>query len=183
MVERCNTSLKSMITAHVRAERDDWDEHLWAVVAAYNATEHQSTGFTPFFLFHSRCEDPRLPTDLVYGEMEIPRVQLCPASYAEQQKVKMVNAFELASQKLRKSATTQARAHDLGGLKVREYRVGDLVWKYYPPYANQKLGKPWTGPWTVLQVRSPWQVRISLDAERAKSIWVNAACLKPVHEL
>ena len=140
MVERCNRSIKSMISTHVREERDDWDRFLWTVIMAYNATEHKSTGFTPFFLFHSRCEDPRLPTDLVYGRMEVPRIQVCPATYAETQKVKMINAFELAKKTLHKSATSQSRGHDLGGLKVRHYSVGDMVWRFYPPPGSTQTG-------------------------------------------
>ena len=182
MVERCNRSLKCLISTHVGDDRNDWDEHLWAVVMAYNATEHKSTGFTPFYLFHSRCEEPRLPTDLVYGRVEVPRIRVCPPTYAENQKYIMAKAFERARRELQRSATTQARGHDSGGLKVRKYQVGDKVWRFYPPHANLKLGKAWTGPWEVVDCQSDWQIKIALPQRPNKPIWVNAACLKPVYE-
>ena len=182
MVERCNRTILGMIAHYVGQSRDDWDEHLWSVVMAYNATPHRSTGFTPFFLFHSRCEDPRLPTDLAYGRSEIPRARVCAAEYAETQRGRMIHAFDLAARHLNRSATSQARCHDLGGLKVRKYLVGDRVWRFYPPAANQKLGKSWTGPWVVEAVQSDWQVKIARPTARDRPIWVNATCLKRVVE-
>ena len=73
MVGRCTRSIMGMITHFVGDNRNDWGEHLWAVVMACNATCHRSAGFTPFFLFHSHCEDTNLPTDLVHGRSEIAR--------------------------------------------------------------------------------------------------------------
>ena len=35
---------------------------------------------------------------------------------------------------------------------MREFKIGDQVWWYYPPAANQKLKYPWTGPFKVLDV-------------------------------
>ena len=35
---------------------------------------------------------------------------------------------------------------------MREYQVGQQVWWFYPPCANQKLKYPWTGPFKVTQV-------------------------------
>jgi hypothetical protein len=44
VVEQCNGMILDMITHFVADKRHDWDEHLWAVVMAYNATHHKSTG-------------------------------------------------------------------------------------------------------------------------------------------
>jgi len=43
----------------------DWDECLAAVMAAYRATPHESTGYSPNRLFLGR--EVRMPLDLVMG--------------------------------------------------------------------------------------------------------------------
>jgi hypothetical protein len=76
------------------------------------------------------------------------------------------------------SATSQAKMYNQGGLKLRDYQVGDKVWRFYPPKANLKLGKSWTGPWTVERVMSKWLIQIRRDD--GSSTRVHASCLKPV---
>ena len=107
--------------------RDDWDRHLWAVVMAYNFTHHISTGQTPFLLFHSRCEEPMLPADLMYGHSRPDSPRVCPAEYAKIQKQAIISSFSLARARLRVSASSQAKMYYQGGLKLREYRLGDKV--------------------------------------------------------
>ena len=92
----------------------------------------------------------------------------------------MINAFELARQNLHRSATAQAQYHERGGLKVRDYQVGDMVWRFYPPRANQKLGKPWHGPYVVEAVLPDWLVQIAKPDARDRPLWVHASCLKHV---
>ena len=75
-----------MIKHYVNENRDDWDWHLWAVVMAYNFTRHSSTGQTLFLLFHSRCEEPMLSVDLMYGHTRPDSLRVCPAEYLEIQK-------------------------------------------------------------------------------------------------
>jgi hypothetical protein len=36
------------------------------------------------------------------------------------------------------------------GLKPRSFEKNILVWRWYPPLANAKLGLGWTGPYEVL---------------------------------
>ena len=43
----------------------------------------------------------------------------------------------------------QQRGQVQGGLKMREYHVGQQVWWYYPLSVNHKLKYPWTGPFEV----------------------------------
>ena len=35
---------------------------------------------------------------------------------------------------------------------MREFKIGEQVWWYFPPTANQKLKYPWTGPFEVTDV-------------------------------
>ena len=72
----------------------------------------------------------------------------------------------------------QQRGQIQGGLKMREYLVGQKVWWYNPPSANQKLKYPWTGPYEVTDVaRDRNVVRIKGPDQDS---WVHASSLKPV---
>ena len=72
----------------------------------------------------------------------------------------------------------QQRGQIQGGSKMREYHVGQLVWWYYPPAANQKLKYPWTGPFEVTDVTRDRNVLSSKG--HGSDSWVHASSLKPV---
>ena len=61
---------------------------------------------------------------------------------------------------------------------MREYKVWQEVWWYYPPSANQKLKYPWTGPFKVTQVTKCRNVACIIGYGR--NSWVYASSLKPV---
>jgi len=61
---------------------------------------------------------------------------------------------------------------------MNEYQVGQQVWWYYPPSANQKLKYPWTGPFKVTQVTKCRNVVGILGS--GHNSCVHASSLKPV---
>jgi len=65
VVERFHRTLNSMLAKTVSESQRDWDERLPLVLAAYRATPHESTGFTPNRLFLGH--EVRMPIDLVMG--------------------------------------------------------------------------------------------------------------------
>jgi len=65
LVERFHRTLNFILAKVVNENQKDWDEHLPYAVAAYRATPHESTGYTPNVLFLSR--ENRAPIDLIYG--------------------------------------------------------------------------------------------------------------------
>ena len=50
-----------MIAKHTEEHPDDWDKQLGFVAMTYNSVNHDSTGYTPFFL--SRGREMQLPVD------------------------------------------------------------------------------------------------------------------------
>jgi transposase InsO family protein len=54
MVERFHRTLNAMIGKVVAANQRDWDERLQTVVAAYRASVHEATGYTPNLLMLNR---------------------------------------------------------------------------------------------------------------------------------
>ena len=66
MVERFHRTLNSILGKVIAHNQRDWDQHLPYAVAAYRATIHESTGYSPNFLFLGR--EARAPLDVVMGE-------------------------------------------------------------------------------------------------------------------
>ncbi len=63
--ERFNRTLIDMLGTLEHPKKSDWAAHIGPLVHAYNATRHDTTGQTPFFLMFGR--EPRLPVDLAFG--------------------------------------------------------------------------------------------------------------------
>jgi len=64
----------------VSENQQDWDNHVAYVLAAYNATEHSSTGYSPNMMVYGR--ELRFPNELMYvdvGDDEISSVN--PVGY------------------------------------------------------------------------------------------------------
>ena len=49
----------------MQRRKEDWRAHVAPLVHAHNATRHDSTGQSPFFLMFGR--QPRLPIDVALG--------------------------------------------------------------------------------------------------------------------
>ncbi len=62
LVERLNKTLKSVLSAYINLEHDDWDEGVAMAAFAINSAR-QSTRYTPFELLYGRS--PALPIDYV----------------------------------------------------------------------------------------------------------------------
>jgi hypothetical protein len=61
--ERGFQTTTTMLRHYCNEERDDWDEHLWAVEFAYNDSLHEAIGTTPFQADLGR--DPATPVQLL----------------------------------------------------------------------------------------------------------------------
>ena len=124
------------------------------------------------------CRDPDLPSDLLFGRSRAQLGGHCAIEYCEKQKAHAQQIFASVREKLERSAIFQKHYHSRMGLHLKEYKVGDEVWWYYPPTANKKLGLSWLGPFTVVQVNQPGHtVKIS-SLNRLQ--WVHASGLKHV---
>ena len=65
MTERYNRTLMNMFGRLKEHQKADWKSHLPTLTHAYNATEHENDGFSPFFLMFGR--HPRLAIDAFLG--------------------------------------------------------------------------------------------------------------------
>ena len=89
----------------------------------------------------------------------------------------MEQSFDHARKFLNKSFQWQNKSHDQK-LKSRDYSMGDWVWRWYPPKANQKLGLGWTGPYLVTGKGGGTSIQIQKDAQAPK-VMVHSDDLKP----
>jgi len=67
-IERFHRTLNSMVAKVIDQNQRDWDERLSAVMTAYRAAKHDSTGYSPNFLVLGR--ENRAPVDLVLGKID-----------------------------------------------------------------------------------------------------------------
>lgn len=175
LIERFNRTLISMLSMFVDQNQQDWDDHLPYVMAAYRATQHKSTGVSPNLLMLNREID--CPIDLMVGSPPSYQQTECPIRYIEWVKSAMSGAFEFTHQQLGLAASRQKRDYNRG-LKPREFKEGDWVWRWYPPTANQKLGLGWVGPYLIVKRLSYLTYRIQ-KSEDSRPLVVHVDHLKP----
>ena len=157
IVERLNRTLIQMLSSFVNEHQDNWDDILPYVMSAYRATVHESTNCSPdlMFLGHEKM----MPIDLIVGGPPKDQVPQCPNAYVEWVREATTIAHEFARKHLQKAAERQKRNYDAAA-KYRKFPIGTWVWYYYPPKAQQKLGRGWTGPYLVVETITDVNFRI-----------------------
>ena len=140
-----------MLAKSVNDSQKNWDDRVYLVLAAYRASVHESTGFTPNRLFLGR--EVRLPVDLVMGLHPDENEDLRPADdYLRQLQHDSAEAFQIARNRLRTSAIRRKKYYDIKTRPV-EFKVGDWVWYFYPRrFASKsaKWSKSYKGPYLIV---------------------------------
>ena len=156
LIERFHRTLNAMLGKIVSNHQRDWDEVLPHVLAAYRASTHEVTGYSPNRLLYGR--ENRAPLDLVYGRPPEPEpVSATYSSYVDDLTERMETAYREVRQHLRRAA--ERRKHDYD-LRVRPatFSAGDSVW-YFTPRRYQGRSPKWQklycGPYEVLKRCGP----------------------------
>ena len=117
------------------------------------------------------------PIDLMAGQPPgTPEVE-CPIQYVGWVKSATAQAFEYAYSWLGVAASRQKRNYDRG-LKPREYKRGDWIWRWYPPTAGVKLGLGWVGPYLVIRKITYLEYYIQKDVN-SRPFTIHADDMKP----
>ena len=91
---------------------------------AYNCTQHESTGYSPYYLMFGR--HPRLPVDLAFGLDIEPSKPKSTLQYTKSLWDRLKQAYELALGQVRKSQTHQKSYYDKKA-RAAVVSVGDRV--------------------------------------------------------
>jgi len=147
MIERVNSSIKTMLKCMVDKNPYDWDEHIPFITVAYRSSPHASTGCSPNQMVYGR--EITLPVDLMYGlppDNEI----ICANEYVQWVKTELRKAFESAGKELKIAARRQKQYFDRKA-KDRQFTLGSWVWRYYSPQGHMPLQSGWTGPYRLIR--------------------------------
>ena len=169
LAERFNRTLASMIRSYLDDSGDDWDHYILVLTAAYRATIHPSTGFTPNFLMLGR--ETTTPTDIEFRRLgetwtDVPE-------YVADLQTRLARCYQIARENLRQAAERQKKVHDTRIIQ-HPYKSGQAVMKRSPK--QTKLHTPWVGPYIVRKNLSDCLLLIS---DKRRTYAVNHDLLKP----
>ena len=174
MVERFHRTLNSMLAKFVTENQRDWDTKIPLVMAAYGASVHDTTGYTPNFLMFGR--EVRAPLDVVLGEpKEEQHLWTSHDDYVATRQTDMRLAYKFVRDNLRICALRRKKDYDMR-VKMPLLRVGDWVWYYYPRKVVGKSPK-WqsfyAGPFLIVRLLSTTNAVIQ-KSQRSKQQVVHA---------
>ena len=177
LVERINRTIISMLATVVNDFGGEWEDHLPRVCFAYNTSQQESTGFTPFYLMFGR--QARIPLDIMY---QTPVTEARNVSqYMWTLRKSLQDAYALARDNLQTASSRQKELYD-GKIHGKPYKVGDLVWLHNPAMPRgqaRKLYCPWTGPYKVVKMLSTVVYRIQDTRGRRRRKVIHFNRLKP----
>jgi len=149
--------------------------------AAYRASVHDTTGFSPNYVVFGK--ENRMPADLVLGcppndENEYTSVD----QYVEQQQEVMRSTYAIVRLHLGRAANTRKKLYDL---KVRNtsFNAGVWVWYLYPRRRvglSPKWQRYYVGPYLITRVIPPNNVVLQ-KSRRAKPFVVHKDKVKLFH--
>lgn len=168
-----------MLAMYVAADHKDWDGVLPFITHAYNTAQHETTGYSPFYLLYARTPRCALDTILPFFIHDEPSLAttLCRAEEARQ----------LARVRILSSQERSKNRYDARHQQV-SYAPGDYVWLWTPLRKRglcQKLLSHYTGPFVVLERINDLNyviARITANGRRSRqSQVVHVARLKRFH--
>ena len=120
--ERSHATVNSMLAKCVDKNHRDWDERLPQVAFFYNASVHESTQFTPYFLMHGA--EPRWDVDFKLGTNT---TQYSTNEYADLLLNRLESAHTLTREHLQVTASRLQDWYDRK-VHVQEFQVEDEVY-------------------------------------------------------
>ena len=122
--ERFNQTLLRMLGTLEPSKKSDWKSYVSPLVHAYNATRHESTGFSPFYLMFGR--HPKLAIDAFLGVDPNAETGKNKTEYVKKLQSRLDFAYSKATEEAKRQAERYKAYYDK---EVRENKllVGDRV--------------------------------------------------------
>uniref|UniRef100_A0A8C5P7N4 Integrase catalytic domain-containing protein n=1 Tax=Leptobrachium leishanense TaxID=445787 RepID=A0A8C5P7N4_9ANUR len=140
--ERFNRTLLNMLGTLSNREKQSWSRHIATLVHAYNSTESDSTGYSPYRLMFGR--EARLPVDLAFG-LSLDQTSVAShRNYVDRLRKNLVSAFEQARLTSGNREPRNKRNYDLR-VRIQDLQPGDRVLlKNLGASARHKLADRWS---------------------------------------
>lgn len=140
--ERFNRTLLNMLGTLSVREKQSWSRQVATLVHAYNSTENDSTGYSPYRLMFGR--EARLPVDLAFGMAPDRTSVNSHRGYVDRLRKNLASAFEQARQASENREQRNKRNYDLK-VRVQDLQPGDKVLlKNLGVPARHKLADRWS---------------------------------------
>ena len=153
IAERFHGTLNTMMGRMINEHQRDWDLYLPHVMAAYRATVHQTTGYSPNYLMFAR--ENRAPADMVFGIPTEPS-PVCHDNYSVEMEDKQKTAYQLVRQHLGATAERLKRRYDLR-VRPQKFKKGQWV-LYFNPRRIQGRQQKWErkySPYLIVEELPP----------------------------
>ena len=177
VVERFHRTLNSMLAKVVSAHQRDWCIHLPTVMAAYRASVHESTKFSPNRLMFGH--ENRMPADIVLGNIIPSEDGTVVTDYVADLCDRQKCDFALVREHLGEAARRRKGQYD-DRVQPRSFVPGQLVWYYYPR-KRRGLSPKWqsfyVGPYRVVRLIDTHTVVIQ-RSKKSKCLVVHRDKLK-----
>jgi len=151
-LERVHRTLNTMLGKIVSKNQRDWDTHVAYVLAAYNATEHNATGYSPNMLVYGR--ELRFPNELLYTDMDDQEVTpVSSIEFVAERQLLFKKNFALARETLGSAAERSKRRYDMR-VRPEVYTEGDWVYYFCPQHRvgrSPKWQRFYFGPFLVVE--------------------------------
>ena len=156
MVERYHRTLNSILGKIIRDDQRNWCEKVPIAAAAYRASVHEATGYSPNRLMLNR--EVYAPIDLVAGlPPGDPEHYESADDFVVQQQRMTRDVYASVREHLQVAASRRKRYYDIR-VKDRDFQPGMWVWYYYPrryPRKSPKWQKTYIGPYLIVSVLPP----------------------------
>ena len=176
-VERFNKTLVRMVRAYLKGQQREWDRNLGCLAAAYRASPHEATGFTPNLLMMGR--EVRVPAEVMFGSSTKGEEMTSYGQFVDWLKRRMQCAHDVARAHLKTTAKRQKDQYDAKSSLIK-YEIGNLVWYLAEKSKigeNPKLYSPYEGPYLIVDKFSDLTYNIQMEP-KGKTKVVNHNKLK-----
>lgn len=150
-------------------QKSDWKAHVPTLVHSYNATFHDTTGYSPFFLMFGR--HPRLAIDAFLGLTSDTTSAANQTEYVRKLQERLHFAYKKAAEAAKTSSAQHKRHYDLNVRNSGSLQPGDRVLvKNVGLRGKQKLADRWERqPYVIVSQPNPDIPVYQVKLENSKS--------------
>lgn len=180
LIERTNRNLNAYMRKYIDVTQRDWPKYVKTLQFSYNTSLHDSTLYTPFFLFFARV--PRIPSAFNETEVVASKYLENDDDYIDNVTRNIKRISELAVANSDKSKEKNKQYYDANANPVI-FRVGERVLLKGAQHSRgraRKLEFQYSGPWTILEKEG--NVNFKIKMNRTTKV-VHANLLKKYYDL